>query len=758
MTINNIENLESGASVRGKLNNVISEVNSLGTAANADIGDFATSAQGTLADTAVQPSDLSTVATTNNYNDLNNLPSLGSISTQNSNDVTITGGSITGTAITGNLTGNASTATALETARTLTIGSTGKTFDGTANVSWSLSEIGVGTLGQQNSNSVTITGGTINGTSIGATTASTGAFTTLTTTGDVTIPDRIIHAGDTNTQIRFPANDTVTIETDGAERMRIDASGNVGIGTSSPNSVLHLFGNTGTANIPRIKIEANGWSNDCRIERSSGSDGFYITNNYDTSASASDNSGVGTSGLQLARGFAAFHTGSSGAFNERLRITSTGNVGIGTSSPSAELDVATLGIAGVAPVGRFHSTGNGGAGRGTKITIGAPGSANAVDVVELVGYQNSLSTTANNAAFGINVASGGTGTLTERMRIDASGNVGIGTSSPASKTHISSSVSGFTAPLLVENTNTGTVGAVAHQIKAGTNTAVFGIRGSGHNDPYAFLLAQSNVPLLLGTNDTERMRIDSSGNVGIGTSNPSGYLSVSKQLVINGGSSPSMLQLNNTTTGEGSNTGGLAIIQQGDNAFLINPQSTGTMRFFTNNTERMRIDASGNLLVGTTSVDPIADASNGMAFFRASSVLRLFSSVPCFAVGRSVNGQIAQFFRDTTQVGNISVTTTATSYNTSSDHRLKEDVQPMVGASDRVLALNPVNFAWKVDGTRVDGFLAHEAQAIVPEAVTGEKDGEEMQAIDQSKLVPLLTAALQEALKRIEALEAKLNP
>jgi hypothetical protein len=108
-------------------------------------------------------------------------------------------------------------------------------------------------------------------------------------------------------------------------------------------------------------------------------------------------------------------------------------------------------------------------------------------------------------------------------------------------------------------------------------------------------------------------------------------------------------------------------------------------------------------------------------------------------------------------VGSVGITASATSYNTSSDYRLKEDMQPMVGASDRVLALNPVNFAWKVDGTRVDGFLAHEAQEVVPEAVTGEKDGEEMQAIDHSKLVPLLTAALQEALTKIEALEARLN-
>ncbi len=75
-----------------------------------------------------------------------------------------------------------------------------------------------------------------------------------------------------------------------------------------------------------------------------------------------------------------------------------------------------------------------------------------------------------------------------------------------------------------------------------------------------------------------------------------------------------------------------------------------------------------------------------------------------------------------TLVGNILVSTSATSFNTSSDYRLKTDVQPMTGASERVQALNPVNFEWITDGTRVDGFLAHEAQDVVPEAVHGTKD------------------------------------
>jgi hypothetical protein len=87
----------------------------------------------------------------------------------------------------------------------------------------------------------------------------------------------------------------------------------------------------------------------------------------------------------------------------------------------------------------------------------------------------------------------------------------------------------------------------------------------------------------------------------------------------------------------------------------------------------------------------------------------------------------------------------------------------MSGASERLMDLKPVNFAWKVDGSRVDGFLAHEAQAVVPEAVTGEKDAVDAdgnpkyQGIDQSKLVPLLTAALQEALTEIVSLKGRLD-
>jgi hypothetical protein len=112
-------------------------------------------------------------------------------------------------------------------------------------------------------------------------------------------------------------------------------------------------------------------------------------------------------------------------------------------------------------------------------------------------------------------------------------------------------------------------------------------------------------------------------------------------------------------------------------------------------------------------------------------------------------------------VGSISTNASATAYNTSSDYRLKQDAEPIGDALTRLQELNPIRFAWKSDPSyKVDGFLAHEAQQVVPECVTGEKDGLDengqptYQGIDQSKLVPLLVAAVQELAAEVAALKA----
>ena len=118
----------------------------------------------------------------------------------------------------------------------------------------------------------------------------------------------------------------------------------------------------------------------------------------------------------------------------------------------------------------------------------------------------------------------------------------------------------------------------------------------------------------------------------------------------------------------------------------------------------------------------------------------------------------------TTACGSISVGSSATAYNTSSDYRLKENVSDMSGAIARLKNLKPKRFNWISDENNelLDGFLAHEVDEVVPQAIHGEKDetkdGEPLyQGIDQSKLVPLLTGALQEAITKIESLEARIK-
>tara|TARA_B100000768_G_scaffold8730_1_gene9053 strand:+ start:7536 stop:8663 length:1128 start_codon:yes stop_codon:yes gene_type:complete len=195
----------------------------------------------------------------------------------------------------------------------------------------------------------------------------------------------------------------------------------------------------------------------------------------------------------------------------------------------------------------------------------------------------------------------------------------------------------------------------------------------------------------------------------------------------------------------------------------------------------MEITAAGTATMDGLVVDGGSAGNTGIANCDVQITRNRVSSIGLRSLS---NGEVIRFVHTATDVGSIDITTSATSYNTSSDYRLKEDVQPMSGATDRLKELKPVNFAWKADGSRVDGFLAHEAQEVVPESVTGSKDamqpeeyevtpavtdeegnvtteavmGErevpDYQGIDQSKLVPLLVATIQELEARITALEA----
>lgn len=160
------------------------------------------------------------------------------------------------------------------------------------------------------------------------------------------------------------------------------------------------------------------------------------------------------------------------------------------------------------------------------------------------------------------------------------------------------------------------------------------------------------------------------------------------------------------------------------------------------------------MLVGDSDRDNMRALSGDFATVfsnKASSPLRW---------NRENDGAIVGIYNNfATLAGSITISGATTAYNTTSDYRLKEDIQEIQNVISKVKALKPINFAWKLDGRRNDGFLAHELQSVVPEAAYGIKDGTnedgspDYQGIDQSKIIPLLTAAIKELIGRIEALE-----
>jgi hypothetical protein len=181
--------------------------------------------------------------------------------------------------------------------------------------------------------------------------------------------------------------------------------------------------------------------------------------------------------------------------------------------------------------------------------------------------------------------------------------------------------------------------------------------------------------------------------------------------------------------------------------------------------ERMRIDSSGNLLVGTTSqvatglISVLPGAGkNGMGMTINSSQSAIIMNNTATA---QYNG--AAFQQNGTQVGVITVGTTTTAYTTTSDYRLKDSVAPITGALDKVQALKPVTYKWKIDGSDGQGFIAHELQAVVPDCVSGEKDAVDAngnpkyQGIDTSFLIATLTAAIQEQQALITALTTRIE-
>ena len=261
-----------------------------------------------------------------------------------------------------------------------------------------------------------------------------------------------------------------------------------------------------------------------------------------------------------------------------------------------------------------------------------------------------------------------------------------------------------------------------------------------------------------------KMVIDgATGNVGIGTSSFN-YSSAGRGLVELNGSSSAMYAFKVGGVGKG------YLYHDGTNLFLQNGASGVTVFYGSSGNESMRLDSSGNLLVGTTaSTANITTSDNTTGFSYQYGLTQ--SSGGCFTVKNdnsiqtnrqgNTDGATVVFRRNGTQVGSISVTSTLTAYNVSSDYRLKENIVPLTGALDKIAQLKPSLYNYKADSsTNIEGFIAHELQEIVPHAVIGEKDAVDddgnpvYQGVDASFLIPHLVAAVQELKAEIDALKA----
>ena len=376
--------------------------------------------------------------------------------------------------------------------------------------------------------------------------------------------------------------------------------------------------------------------------------------------------------------------------SERLRIDSSGRLGINKSSPTSTLHVKAT----------VDST-NGG------LTLESnDGSQNATIDMNNAGnlrfYQNGNS----------------------RMRIDSSGNVGIGTSSPNGKLDVSSG-------------NDGNSGYVDLYI-GGTNAsnARSGIIRKNTSTPYDMTIKSGNfsggIPLIFDTGAGEKMRIDSSGNVGIGTSSPAAALDVvagaDERLFVTNVSGDTFLSSVNAAN-------------SAYNGLVLNGSE---VKLSTNATERIRIDNLGNITAFGAGINfPVVAATFGRS---ANAIGFTWTSPNVYAtVDNSVEMVIG----------------------TASDYRLKANDENLTGSLQTIMALrpvsyNPVDFDGVVDEDRQElGLIAHEVQAVRPSVVTGEKDaiGEDgnarYQSVNYAGLVPDLIAALQEAIAKIETLETK---
>ena len=533
--------------------------------------------------------------------------------------------------------------------------------------------------------------------------------TYATTDGLLTDSANMTFDGSTLTTLNSAYTGTLTGGTGvvnlGSGQFYKDASGNVGIGTSSPG----------------VKLAVNG-----AIAALAGNFVYYQNTATNSNFSLQNVGSTGTSALAFA---------SDGA--ERMRIDSSGNVGIGTSSPSYKLDV--LGASNNPTFIRCSVTGtNAGAGF---IFAGAITTQKNWVIANQYNVNGGLEFTQTTTAGGSTIGS------TPTMVLSASGNVGIG-GTPLSDSRLLISNGGAVGMEFSPNI------AIANE-----NRLLSYNRGTS---AYAPMNYDASTQQFL-TGGSERMRIDSSGRVLIGTTTAGIGANGSTALTIANGTATVYASLKAS--------GGQEMLLGADNTngVYFGSFSNNDLSFRTNNIERMRIDSSGNLLVGTTS-----SLANGKTSIYNSGTgngldVRIVGSATGYSVYTARVDNTANLLHTffygnySTVVGSITTNGVITVYNTTSDYRLKNNQAPLTGSGEFIDALQPKTWEWAQDGSKGAGFIAHEFAEVSPSSVNGTKDAvdadgkpvyQAMQA-SSAEVIANLVAEIQSLRKRVAQIESK---